>query len=291
MDKENFYQAFLNQPPLSDGETYVTRAANPVLLFNRNLLDNLDKNPELNRKVYEEEGLIEYMSNRDRNGLNIDCHRTHLIVAISELEKQDRQILPWFVGMQSKKPFLTRRLRGGFAGYTEGKFRYEQPLDNGKGRLENQVRITHIPSRVSPIVETISVERIVNDNAIIRGDICSGSVILQDKQVARDLGLPSDNDHPAFLNFIPGKVIAVTYGEIVLRELTYAEVEKVGINAHFTDTPEAATLALAAGNLSFKLWVNKSVKPDWPALLFGKEEEWITDSGILVSTVPTERQN
>ena len=103
--------------------------------------------------------------------------------------------------------------------------------------------------------------------------------------------MPSDNDHPAFLIFTPDRIIADTYGDLVLGELTYAQVEKAGIKAHFTDTDEMATLALAAGDLSFKLWVAKTVKPNFPALLFGEKEEWITDSGIFVGAVPIERQN
>ena len=178
MAKENIYEAYLNQPTLVRGETYVARAANPALRFDRNLLDDLDKNPDIDRRVYEKDQLIEYMADRNSGGMNVDYHSTHLVVAIAELDKPDTQIMPYFVEMRSRKPFFTQDF-GNFAGYTETEFRYEQPHDYERGRLENQVKVLHIPSNVSPVVETISVKRIVLDWADIRGDMCYGSLILQ----------------------------------------------------------------------------------------------------------------
>lgn len=284
MNAENIYERYLNQSPLPHSETYVGRAANTELKFDRNLLDVLDKNPEIERGVNKTH--IRYTADRNTNGANYDLHRTSLSIAIAELDKSDTLIVPSIVEMQTRKPLLTNDQKN-FAGYTESEYTYQE----GE-KLESLVEVLHMPFSISPVVETIKVKRIILDNYNgITGDMTYGSLILQDRDLARQLGLTSSEDRPAFLNFTPDKIIADTFFDTVLGELTYPDLEKIGIKAHFTDTPEVATLALAVRDLSFKLKLVKKPKPNYPVVLFSENEEWLTDSGIFVGKVPIVRQN
>jgi hypothetical protein len=43
--------------------------------------------------------------------------------------------------------------------------------------------------------------------------------------------------------------------------------------------------------MTFQLRLGKILKPDYPRLMFSENEEWVTDSGIVVGMLPIESLN
>ncbi|MCR4329346.1 MAG: hypothetical protein NUV65_02250 [Candidatus Roizmanbacteria bacterium] len=287
MSKVDIYTGYLNQPPLSNGENYIMKAARPSLQFDRSLLNILDQDQRVCSSCSE--GDISYFRYRNREGRNIDFHTTEMKIGADALGGSSQLIMPDFVELCTRHPYLSQSNQP--AGSTEYKFIYATP-NGGNGRLESQVKLLHLPEDVSPVVETLSVSRDVLNRRDVMGDISYGSLITQDNQIARRLGIQSGDSSPPILIFLPDKVVPMNTGwEVVGDPFSYEQLQRAGIKATFTDTAQAATLRLAAGDLSFNLCLAKEVKPNYPALLFGEREEWITDSGIHVFSLPHEMSN
>lgn len=265
------------------GVSAIDLATQGQLEFDRNLLP--PREGSLFVEAHESEDGITWYRDRNLGGANVDLHSTSLGVRKEELDKQT--ITPSTIQMQSRAVLRTEDGRN-FAGYTESELIYWR--GGWDDRLQQDVKAVHIPSRVSPIFETVSIDRYVLDRI---GDCTYGHVIFNHagREITERLGVRLENRDPVFLAFTPEHVLATTYGSTVLGEFSYEQVKEAGLSASFEDMPEAATLSLAAGQMSIKLRLGKTLKPNYPELMFSEQEEWITDSGILVGKIPLEALN
>lgn len=240
-------------------------------------------NEDLGIEIYDFDDSRRYVRNRNVEGLNVDFMMTSLDVKTNQLGEP--LAAPVAINQQTRAVFRTEN-NSSFAGYSEHEFTYWRTgFDD---RLEQKVGIINMLKSISPVVESVLVRRFVLDNV---GDVAYGSVFLQTREIVDKLGVGSSNGDPVFLTFTPEQVLVTTYGSEVLGKISYEELAKVGIKAHFTDEPTQALLDLQVNNLSFKLRLGKVLKPNYPSLLFSPSEEWITASGIIVGKTPQEVLN
>ena len=259
----------------------IDMATGGQIAFAKALLPSRGGNPIV--EIQETEDSVVYSRDRNFMEANVDLHRTRLVIRREELDKS--VVTPSIVEMQSRAVLRTEDGRD-FAGYTESEYLYWR--GGFDDRLDQRVNVVHIPNSVSPIFETVSINRHVLDEY---GDFTYGEVIFNDHEITDRLGVEAERGYPVFLAFTPEHVLATTYGSIVLKEISYDELNQAGLTASFRDEHETATLSLAAGQISIQLRLGKILKPNYPELMFSEKEEWITDNGILVGKIPQEALN
>lgn len=251
------------------------------IAFAKALLPSREGDPII--EIQETEDGVFYSRDRNYMGANVDLHNTRMAIKREELGKP--VITPSAVEMQSRAVLRTEDGRD-FAGYTESEYLYWR--GGFDDRLQQSVKAVHMPHSVSPVFETVSIDRYVLDRI---GDCSYGHIIFNGHEITDRLGVKARRGDPVFLAFTPEQVLATTYGSIVLKEISYDELKQAGLTASFHDEPEVATLSLATGQMSIQLRLGKMLKPNYPELMFSEKEEWITDSGILVGKVPQEALN
>jgi len=284
-ERRSMQEYYAHTKPIGEGLSAIDRAVEGQLAFDPALLPQT-LNEELDIKIHNFDDRCRYSRGRNYGGLNVDLMTNSLDVRTDELKKS--LAIPLAIEQQTRAVIHIGEDRWDFAGYSEYKHLYWRT--GSDDRLQQTVKAVHIPSSVSPVVETISIDRYVLDWA---GDLTYGHVILQTPEVTNKLGIRLSNGDPVFLVFTPDKVLATTYGPgpEVLGEVSYEALAETGIKARFGNEQTQALLDVGVGNLSFKLRLGKVLKPNYPSLLFSPSEEWITDSGIAVVKIPQEVLN
>lgn len=233
-------------------------------------------------RIYEDDNIIEFFYDRDRDGANVSLHSSALVIPIDSLLQQIAT--PTSITQMSRYPLF---YNSAFAGYTEHGYRFVNVKDGYDNRLDQNVEVLHIPHRVSPKVETVKIQRHVSDQYGIH---TYATIFLQnEKEVLGKLGVPTSKN--VFVAITPYGVYAITYGEQIIKELSLADLEKAGIKAKFEDGEDKTELLVSADNLIFNLSLSKELRPEYERIMFDESEQWITDSKIEVLSVPKELLN
>ena len=231
---------------------------------------------------YREEGIRDYSYDRNEGGANVDHHQCSISVPINSLSLNEA--IPIDINQKTRHPLLNDRE---FAGYTEHEYHFTNVQDGLDNRLDHNIKVLHIPSNVSPIVETIEIQRHVSDQY---GMFTYATINFNNKkEIMERLGV-STSRH-VFVTMTPYGIYAITYGEQIIKELTVDDLERAGVKAKFEDGQDKAELMVSAGNLIFHLTLNKKLRPEYERIMFDENEQWITDSEIEVLSVPKEVLN
>lgn len=270
--------------PLKEGVSAVEQATAGHVSFSKDALPPIEGDMFVETYTLDEGSKV-WTRDRNPGGLNTNLHSTKLVVGADEINKPI--ITPQLVLMQSRDIL---RDEYEFAGYTESEVHYES-ADTNNRIFRQDVKVFHIPSEKSPFIETLTLQRQVLDYI---GDCTYGLAILNNKgqALAEELGVVHPAMNEVFLTFTSEHVLATSYNNTVIDKFTYEQVRSLGFSVNYTDTPEKAELSLAAGNLSFKLWLDKKLKEDYPQYMFSEfTEEWIADGGVVVGKIPADSLN
>jgi hypothetical protein len=166
-------------PRPEEGQSPIDQAVQGQLEFSRVVLDQARASAFV--EEFAEDNGLTLSRSRNLGGLNVDFHDTRL--RIKNKEPGNEVVAPSVIEMQSRAVLRTQDGQS-FAGYTENEYTYWRTgLDD---RLQQRVVALHMPERVSPVFETVSINRYVLDRF---GDLTYGNVIFNDREVTRGLGI------------------------------------------------------------------------------------------------------
>lgn len=215
---------------------------------------------------------------------NVNYMTTSLDLGPKGYEKD--LVTPDQIKQDTRSVLFDDMINQNFAGYTEYFYWYRRKGDS-HDRLEQRVAVTRIPESISLLVDRISIIRVAKNHVV---EQIYGFVGLKTPEIPDRLGMSLPDGASVSLAFVPNKVLGINYDDVganeVIAETAYDKLEGAGIKARFINEEDKAVLALAIGNISFKLSLGKVLKPNYPDLLFSESGEWITDSGIYVGQIP-----